>query len=642
MRWWRVFSRKKGKSQGEEEDQLGPRRRGAERYPFEAKLTASCSSWSKVESLITSDVSAGGLYVPTDKLAQVGDSIELTLTLPDGNDFPFPGTVVNIVTPEMAAKFGKRAGVGVRLDGLTGDAKVKFDAVLAAARSEQPAPTARAQFSKTGSLTAIHDDTVAELEARARSMVAWDGDGDDGADDDDDLDISVDEAEPVAGAAPVSLTPAAAPVPAPAAAPVPAPVPTPAPAAPPVAAPAKAAPPQRPPPVPRRKLGVVIGIDLGTSYTSVSAVVGKKVQVLTWTDGSRSSPSVLSFPADKPMLIGSAARKRLATDPKRTVPSAKRLLGRRHDDREIQGLLGQAAWEDIAGPNGEVLARIGGNDYAIPQLCSYLLAEAVDTAERHLGAKIEGCVLTVPVSFDEQRMAALRRTVRMVKLNVLSFIDEPSAAALANRFDPGFGGTVGVFDFGGGTFDFSLVDVSRGDFQVMATAGDSWLGGDDFDLAIADAVANQFWRLNGVDLRHNAVEWQRLLFACEIAKRKLSVQKSAPIFVGKAATKNGKSLDVNITLDRPTFEKACQPVIQRSLTTCREALDLLDMRPEEMSSIYLSGGTTYIPSVRRALESRFGIPVRTGVPPEHAVCLGAAIHAAQLAMQGKATLDKHD
>ncbi len=626
VRWWRVFSRKKGKSQGDEADQLGPRRRRDERFPYEAQLTASCSSWDKVETLITSDVSAGGLYVPTDALATIGDTIELTLTLPDGNTFPFPGTVVNIITPEIAAKYGKRAGLGVRLNELTGEAKQRFDAVLAAAKAEQPAPAARAQFSKTGSLTAIHEDSVDELEARARSKIAWD-DGAAAGDEDEDIDISVDEDAAVIRDA------------APARPPQPAPPPAPPPQPPPAA---KAAPPKAPPPVPRKKLGIVIGVDLGTSYTSVSAVAGKKVQVLTWNDGSRSSPSVISFPSEREMLIGSEARARLATDPKRTISSPKRLLGRQHDDREIQGLLGQAAWEDRKGPNGEVLVRVWDNDYAIPQLCSYLLKEAVETAERHLGGRVEGAVLTVPVSFDDARLNALRRTARMIGLNVMHFIDEPSAAALANRFDPGFGGTVGVFDFGGGTFDFSLVDVTRGDFQVMATAGDSWLGGDDFDLALADAAANQFWRLNGVDLRNNAVEWQRLLFACEIAKRKLSTQKSAPIFVGNVArNKSGKQVDLHITLDRPTFEKACNSIIQRSLTTCREALELLDMQPQEMTSIYLSGGTTYIPSVRRALENRFDVPVRTGVPPEHAVCLGAAIHAAQLAMQGKTTLSKH-
>ena len=575
MRWWRVFSRNKGKSQQDDgDDPVGPRRRAAERYPYEAQLTASCKSWGKVQRLITSDVSAGGVHIPTDVAASVGDRVELTLTLPDGSTFPFPGTVVNVITAEVAAEHGKRPGLGVKLDELAGEAKQRFDAVLEAARSEQPAPVDRAQFSKTGTLQAVHD----------------------------------------------------------------------APAEPAKPPPAKAAkPPPLPPPIPRRKsLGAVIGVDLGTSYTSVSAVVGKKVQVLTWDDDSRSSPSVISFPSAREMLTGAPARRRLATDPKHTVSSPKRLLGRRYDDREIQGLLGQAAWQERKGPNDEVLVRMWDNDYALPQLCSYFLDEAVRTAERHLGTKVEGVVLTCPVSFDAERLAALRRAARMTRLNVMAFIDEPSAAALANRFERGFGGTVGVFDFGGGTFDFSVVDVSGGDFQVIATAGDSWLGGDDFDLAIADAAANQFWRLYGIDLRKDAVAWQRLLFACETAKRVLSTADSAPIRVDRVANKNGKPIDLLIKLDRATFEKACHSVIQRSLTTCRQALDLIDMKPEQLTSIYLSGGTTYIPSVRRALESRFGVPARTGVPPEHAVCLGAAIHAAQLALQGKTTLSKHE
>ncbi|RMH45193.1 MAG: Hsp70 family protein, partial [Deltaproteobacteria bacterium] len=371
----------------------------------------------------------------------------------------------------------------------------------------------------------------------------------------------------------------------------------------------------------------------------VAAVVGKKVTVLTWPDGARSWPSVVSFPSAHEIIVGAEARRRLATDPAHTVASPKRLLGRKYDDKEIQSFLGQAPYRTVPGPDGSVVVEIWGQQYAVTQLCAYIVEQARKVAETHLGCEVHRCVMTVPVSFDEQRARIFRRAAELAQLEVLAMIDEPSAAALANRFDPNFGGIVGVYDFGGGTFDFSIVDVSRGDFQVLATAGDTWLGGDDFDAVLAEAAANQFWRMHKVDLRKQAVEWQKLVFACERAKRALTVDAEARIHVPEVLRSARGMVDLDIRVDRATFERACRPVIERSLATCDEALELLDMKRSDLSTIYLSGGTTYIPAVRQALAAHFGVPVRTGVPPEHAVCLGAAIHAAQLQFQSATTLD---
>jgi molecular chaperone DnaK len=227
----------------------------------------------------------------------------------------------------------------------------------------------------------------------------------------------------------------------------------------------------------------------------------------------------------------------------------------------------------------------------------------------------------------------------MIGLEIVAVIDEPSAAALANRFDKHFGGVVGVYDFGGGTFDFSVVDVSSGDFQVMATAGDTWLGGDDFDRVLAEAAANQFWRQHKVDLRKQAMEWQRLMFACEKAKRCLSAANDAVIRVPEVLRTAEGMVDLELGITRDILARACAAILQRSLDTCDEALGLLDMRPQDLTTVYLSGGTSYMPVVRDAVASHFRVPVRTGVPPEHAVCLGAAIHAAQLQFSARQTLD---
>ena len=563
--WWRLFIDKlTGRSK--EIGVVGPRRRKSPRYPYQASISAKCSSWPKFVELFTGNVSAGGLFVPTDQVAQLGESIEIELALPSGEPLVFRGTVVNIISDEQAAHLGKNGGLGIKLEPPTGEAKERFDQIIATARAEFPAPAeVTHEFSESVDSESVDSESV-------------------------DIDVE-DPEESIASPAAVVDSP-------------------------------------------------VVGIDLGTTYTSVAAIVGKKVTILPWPHGGKSTPSVVSFPSATECIVGPEARRRLTSDPSHTVNSPKRLLGRQYNDREIQGYIGQAPYRMLRGPDGSVVVDIWGSQYAITQLCSYLLNEARKVAEEHLGHSVHRCVMTIPVSFDEERAQIMRRAASLAHLEVVGFIDEPSAAALANRFDPHFGGVVGVYDFGGGTFDFSIVDVSGGDFHVLATAGDTWLGGDDFDVVLAEAAANQFWRVHKVDLRKQAVEWQKLLFACERAKRVLSVEREAAIFVPEVLRGPEGMIDLNISLDRETFERACRPVIDRSLATCQQALELLDMKKTDLTTIYLSGGTTYMPVVRQALSQYFQVPIRTGVPPEHSVCLGAAIHAAQVQLNAAKTLDE--
>ncbi len=636
MRWWRVFIDKltgKKKKPGV----VGPRRRKSPRYPYEITLTAKCSSWPKFVELFSGDVSAGGLFVPTGQEAKVGEEVEIELTLPDGGKVPVTGVVVNIISADHAAQFGKKPGLGIALDALEGDAEAKFKELVAAAQASGPelseedtmdgAPRPRRPSPPPITHAVTHTGSV-KLSAIKDMIVAGEALGEPiDLTEDDDLLIEEQEALP----APRKEQAMPPPVPG---------------AKPPVSFtetgehPAITEPPK--PAAPAVHTGgpePIVGIDLGTTYSSVGAVIGKKVSILPWPDGAKSWASVVSFPELHKCIVGTEARKRLATDPPHTVSSPKRLLGRKYDDREIQGFIGQAPYRTLAGPDGSVAVEIWGQQYAVTQLCSYIIEEARTAAEAAIGREVRRCVMTVPVSFDEHRAKIFQRAGELAHLEVVAMIDEPSAAALANRFDQNFGGIVGVYDFGGGTFDFSVVDVSSGDFQVLATAGDTWLGGDDFDTVLAEAAANQFWRMHKVDLRKQAVEWQKLLFACERAKRMLSVDDEAMIFVPEVLRSAQGMVDLNISLDRVTFERACRPVIDRSLATCDEALDLLGMSSGDLTTIYLSGGATYIPAVREALARHFGVPVRTGVPPEHAVCLGAAIHAAQIQFSSATTLD---
>jgi molecular chaperone DnaK len=388
----------------------------------------------------------------------------------------------------------------------------------------------------------------------------------------------------------------------------------------------------------RSKQGPIVGIDMGTSYTSVCAVVDGKIRVLNRDDGSASSPSVLYFPREGDVVVGPLARQKLATEPTRTVISPKRLIGRRFDDPEVQTFVSRLAFRTMAAPDDTTVVEVGGRQYAIPQLCALLLKDIVGVAEKKLGTRVEQAVISVPVSFDERRINALMRAAELARLDVTAVLDEPSAAALANRFTPQFGGIVGVYDFGGGTFDFSLVDVSGGNFEVLTTAGDTWLGGDDVDHVLASAAADQFWRLHKIDLRNQAVEWQRLLFACEEAKRALGWQSEAVIHVPEVLRTGDGMVDLNISINRPILARACAALVQRSLETCDQALSLVDLKPTDLSAVFLSGGTTYLEPVQNSLLRHFQVPICTGVPPEHAVCLGTAIHAAQIERRAKLTL----
>ncbi len=384
--------------------------------------------------------------------------------------------------------------------------------------------------------------------------------------------------------------------------------------------------------------GPIVGIDLGTTYTSVAAVVDQRVRILAGLDNERSIPSVVAFPDKTHIVVGHEARERVASDPAHTVSSPKRLLGRAFTDREVQTMVGRAPYRTFAGPDGTTVIEMRGQEYAIPQLVGYLFRDIRQRAELRLEREVRRAVCTVPISFDEARIDALRRAASMAQLEIVAVIDEPSSAALANRFDSSFGGVVGVYDFGGGTFDFSVVDVSHGDFRVLATAGDTWLGGDDFDQVLAEAAANQFWRQHKVDLRTQAVEWQRLLFACEHAKRELSTADSSLISVPQVLRTADGMVDLTLRVDRPTLKRASAAIVGRTLDVCRQALELVSMKPSQLSCVYLSGGTTHISAVREELATWFGVPIRTGVPPEHAVCLGAAIHGAQLQLRGATTL----
>ncbi len=610
MKWWRRITGQSTSTGVASDDATGPRRREHERLVARIPLQARCGTWPRVLELFTGDLSAGGVYVPTTHPATLGDKVELTLELPDGRQVAIGGEVASVVDAADAVRLGRPQGIGIRFAERDGSGKDALSQLIQIARASQPRPS---------DSTVAAFATVAPGMSTAGTALPGKGAGEVLVPRHGGSVVQKLVVPPPSGAAPAGNlfddpTPA---------------------------------PPRTTPPLPPRApntspAGVgrdpIVGIDLGTCYTAVAAARGSKIAVLPFQGGVKSLASVIAYPTDRETLVGAPARARILTDPKHTVVSPKRLLGRRPDDPEIQGWLGQAPYRTPVGPDGHVMIEIWNRELAIPQLVGRLFQEARDAAEAALGMRVKRCVLTTPVTFDDDRLKLLRRSAQLAGLEVVATIDEPSAAALANRHMPGFGGIVGVYDFGGGTFDFSIVDVAGGDFKVLATAGDSWLGGDDFDVALAEVVARRIFQEHQLDVQRDAVSWQKVLFAAEQAKRALSNEDVTVLTVPQLIRTPSGVNDYVVRVDRASFDKVVSGVIERSITTCREALDLVDLQPSSLTSVFLSGGTTYIPAVRRALAAAFGIPIRTGVPPDHAVVLGAGIHAAQLELQGWTTL----
>ncbi len=555
----------------------GPRRRESERYPYGIEVRARCASWPKGVDVVTGDVSDGGLYVPVDAPAKVGEAIELEFSLPDGEVLYLVGAVARVVGAQQAAAENRSPGVGVRLGSLSGEDMVRFGRILDAARSSIPrppkpllAPAGAFRFSAINATAPATATTLSEEDFAA-------------------ADAEVEAALPAPA---VAVGSAAAAM--------------------------------------RSGDNPILGIDLGTRFTSMAVATERTVLPLPWPHGVAAWPSVVWFPSADEHVVGTEADSKLASDPEHTVASPMHVLGREYDDPEIQEFIRCAAYRTLRGPDDWVVAEIWERQYTISELCSLLLQDAQRAAEKALDRAVRQCVLSVPISFDEECTGALLRAAELSGLEILSLIDEPSAVALANRFDIGFGGVIGIYDLGGCCFDFSIVDVTRGDFAVLSTAGETNLGGGDIDRVLAEAAAERFRRAHGIDLRDQAFEWRRLLLACERAKCVLSVDEAASIYVPEVPIGTGEKLDLNMRLDRATFEKACSPLIARSLAASDQALDLLGMKPEALSAIFLSGGSAYVPAVRQAIADHFHRPVRTDVPPEHAVSLGAAIRAAQL------------
>ncbi|MBT8494170.1 MAG: Hsp70 family protein [Deltaproteobacteria bacterium] len=373
----------------------------------------------------------------------------------------------------------------------------------------------------------------------------------------------------------------------------------------------------------------VFGIDFGTSYSSISAVVGDRVCMIGDEEMRALHPSCVTVADAGAPVAGWPAREQQLSNPNQTLGSPKRLLGLPFDDEHAAAILHGLPMRGVAAPDGSIALTIDHEPYTITQLCVPIIAHLRDLAERVVHAKVEQAVFSVPLGFDDRRRAALRRAAQLAGIETIAQIEEPVAAAMAYGFGKQRNEVVAVYDFGGGTFDFTVIDISGYSFQVLARAGDAWLGGDDFDLSLAKAVADAIWRATEIEVRDRAVEWQRLLFGCEQVKRDLSEVDRATLRI-KGLIERPKVVNLNQPITRDQLEGLCGEHVDRSISLCQQALKQAGLEPDDIAQVVVSGGVSHIPFVREAVAELFARPIEAVVDPDIAICVGAGMRAAQL------------
>ncbi len=374
----------------------------------------------------------------------------------------------------------------------------------------------------------------------------------------------------------------------------------------------------------------VIGIDLGTTNSCVAVMEGKDVRVIENAEGARTTPSMVAFTDSGERLVGQAAKRQAVTNPTNTFFAVKRLIGRRYDDPVVQKDIGMVPYKIIRADNGDAWVEARGERYSPSQISAFVLMKMKETAEAYLGQKVTQAVITVPAYFNDAQRQATKDAGRIAGLEVLRIINEPTAAALAYGLDKKKSGTIAVYDLGGGTFDISILEIGDGVFEVKATNGDTFLGGEDFDKRVIDWLADEFKRDQGIDLRNDKLALQRLKEAAEKAKIELSSAMETEInlpFITADAT-GPKHLVMKLT--RAKLEALVDDLIEKTLEPCRLALKDAGITAGEVDEVILVGGMTRMPKIIETVKRFFGKDPARNVNPDEVVAVGAAIQGAVL------------
>ena len=374
----------------------------------------------------------------------------------------------------------------------------------------------------------------------------------------------------------------------------------------------------------------VIGIDLGTTYSCVAIMEGQNARVIENAEGSRTTPSVVAFTDEGERLTGQPAKRQGITNPENTLFAIKRLIGRRHDDPMVEKDKGLVPYKIVKADNGDAWVEAKGEKYSPSQISAFILQKMKETAESHLGETVTEAVITVPAYFNDSQRQATKDAGRIAGLEVLRIINEPTAAALAYGLEKKGSGTVVVYDLGGGTFDVSVLEIGDGVFEVRATNGDTFLGGEDFDQRLIDYLADEFKKEHGIDLRKDRLALQRLKEAAEKAKVELSSAMQTEInlpFITADAS-GPKHLAIKVT--RAKLEALVDDLIERTIKPCKMALKDAGLTAGEIDEVILVGGMTRMPKVAETVKTFFGREPHKGVNPDEVVAVGAAIQAAVL------------
>ncbi|MEI9407626.1 molecular chaperone DnaK [Mesorhizobium sp. Cs1299R1N1] len=374
----------------------------------------------------------------------------------------------------------------------------------------------------------------------------------------------------------------------------------------------------------------VIGIDLGTTNSCIAIMDGKEPKVIENAEGARTTPSIVAISGDGERLVGQPAKRQAVTNPENTIFAVKRLIGRRYDDPVTEKDKKLVPYKIVKGDNGDAWVEAGGKKQSPSQISAMILQKMKETAEAYLGEKVEKAVITVPAYFNDAQRQATKDAGKIAGLEVLRIINEPTAAALAYGLDKKEGKTIAVYDLGGGTFDISVLEIGDGVFEVKSTNGDTFLGGEDFDMRLVEYLAAEFKKEQGIDLKNDKLALQRLKEAAEKAKIELSSTTQTEInlpFITADAT-GPKHLTLKLT--RAKFESLVEDLVQRTIEPCKAALKDAGLKAAEIDEVVLVGGMTRMPKIQEIVKQFFGKEPHKGVNPDEVVALGAAIQAGVL------------
>ncbi|WP_421915368.1 molecular chaperone DnaK [Mesorhizobium sp.] len=374
----------------------------------------------------------------------------------------------------------------------------------------------------------------------------------------------------------------------------------------------------------------VIGIDLGTTNSCIAIMDGKEPKVIENAEGARTTPSIVAISSDGERLVGQPAKRQAVTNPENTIFAVKRLIGRRYDDPVTDKDKKLVPYKIVKGDNGDAWVEAGGKKQSPSQISAMILQKMKETAEAYLGEKVEKAVITVPAYFNDAQRQATKDAGKIAGLEVLRIINEPTAAALAYGLDKKDGKTIAVYDLGGGTFDISVLEIGDGVFEVKSTNGDTFLGGEDFDMRLVEYLAAEFKKEQGIDLKNDKLALQRLKEAAEKAKIELSSTTQTEInlpFITADAT-GPKHLTLKLT--RAKFESLVEDLVQRTIEPCKAALKDAGLKAGEIDEVVLVGGMTRMPKIQEIVKQFFGKEPHKGVNPDEVVALGAAIQAGVL------------